>query len=113
MRQSRRWVFRRPSSCARRSVAPGGVIANIGVHGKSAELHLERLWAQNITLTTRLVDTVTTPLLMKTVVSGRLQPRRLITHRFALADIMQAYDTFAAASQNRTLKVIIDNSGAG
>lgn len=93
-------------------VAPGGVIANIGVHGRSAELHLERLWAQNITLTTRLVDTVTTPLLMKTVESGRLQPRQLITHRFRLADIMQAYDTFGEASKNRTLKVILDNSGA-
>jgi alcohol dehydrogenase len=88
------------------------VIANIGVHGQSAELHLERLWAQNITLTTRLVDTVSTPLLMKTVESGRLQPRQLITHRFALEDILQAYDTFAEASKHRTLKVIIDNSGA-
>ncbi len=92
-------------------VAAGGVIANIGVHGKSAELHLERLWAQNITLTTRLVDTVTTPLLMKTVESGRLPAAQLITHRFQIDDIMKAYDTFAEASKNRTLKVIIENSG--
>ena len=55
-------------------VAAGGAIANVGVHGKSVQLHLEKLWDRNITLTTRLVDTVTTPLLMKTVLSGRLQP---------------------------------------
>lgn len=91
-------------------VAPGGVIANIGVHGKSAELHLEKLWSQNITLTTRLVDTVTTPLLMKTLISGRLQPEQLITHRYKLAEIMKAYDTFAQAAENRALKVIITHS---
>lgn len=90
-------------------IAPGGVIANIGVHGRSAELHLERLWSQNITLTTRLVDTITTPLLLKTVLSGRLRPAELITHRFRLSEIMKAYDTFAQASENRTLKVIIAN----
>ena len=90
-------------------VAPGGVIANIGVHGRSVELHLEKLWSQNITLTTRLVDTVTTPLLMKTVLSGRLRPAELITHRFKLAEIMQAYDTFGQAAEKRALKVIIVN----
>ena len=90
-------------------IAPGGVIANIGVHGRSAELHLERLWSQNVTLTTRLVDTITTPLLMKTVLSGRLRPAELITHRFKLSEIMKAYDTFAQASENRALKVIIVN----
>jgi alcohol dehydrogenase len=90
-------------------VAPGGVIANIGVHGRSAELHLEKLWSHNITLTTRLVDTVTTPLLMKTVLSGRLRPAELITHRFKLDEIMQAYDTFSNASASRALKVLITN----
>ena len=90
-------------------IAPGGVIANIGVHGRSAELHLEKLWSQNITLTTRLVDTVTTPLLMRTVLSGRLRPAELITHRFKLTEIMKAYDTFAQASDNRALKVLIVN----
>lgn len=90
-------------------IAPGGVIANIGVHGRSAELHLEKLWSQNVTLTTRLVDTVTTPLLLKTVLSGRLRPAELITHRFKLTEIMKAYDTFAQASENRALKVIIVN----
>ncbi len=88
-------------------VAPGGAIANIGVHGRSAELHLETLWSRNVTITTRLVDTFTTPLLMKTVVSGRLQVKPLITHRFRLSEIMKAYDTFAHAAENHALKVVI------
>lgn len=90
-------------------IAAGGVIANIGVHGRSAELHLEKLWSQNVTLTTRLVDTVTTPLLLKSVLSGRLRPAELITHRFELEGIMKAYDTFAQAAENRALKVLIAN----
>jgi alcohol dehydrogenase len=90
-------------------VAAGGHIANIGVHGKSVELHLEKLWASNITLTTRLVDTVTTPLLLKTVRSGRLQPRKLITHHFALNDMMKAYDTFGNAAKEKALKVILSS----
>ncbi len=93
-------------------IAPGGVIANIGVHGRSCALHLERLWSQNIAITTRLVDTVTTPELMKSVISGRLKPRSLITHHFKLTDIMKAYDTFGHAAENRTLKVLIE-SGHG
>jgi alcohol dehydrogenase len=94
-------------------VAPGGVIANIGVHGKSVELHLEKLWAHNITLTTRLVDTVSTPMLMKSVVAGRLRPSELITHRFKLAEITKAYDAFAQAAENRALKVLIVNADGG
>jgi alcohol dehydrogenase len=90
-------------------VAAGGTIANIGVHGRTVELHLEKLWDRNISLTTRLVDTVSTPLLLKTVMSGRLQPNRLITHRFTLAQITQAYDTFGNAARERALKVIINN----
>ena len=88
-------------------VAPGGRIANVGVHGKSVELHLERLWSHNITLTTRLVDTVATPMLLKMVSSGRLQPVKLVTHRFPLSDAMKAYDTFANASRERALKVVL------
>lgn len=61
-------------------VAPGGHIANVGVHGKSVELHLETLWSQNITITTRLVDTLTTPMLLKVVQSGKIKPEQLITH---------------------------------
>ncbi len=90
-------------------VAAGGRIANIGVHGKPVELRLDRLWAHNITITTRLVDTVTTPMLLKTVGSGKLKPAQLITHHFPLSDIMKAYDTFGNAMQERALKVILSN----
>lgn len=90
-------------------IAPGGHIANIGVHGESVPLHLETLWSQNITITTRLVDAVTTPLLLKTVMSGRLLPRQLISHRFTLGDIMSAYDTFGNAAREQALKVILTN----
>ena len=89
-------------------VAPGGTIANIGVHGVKADLHLERLWSHNITITTRLVDTVTTPMLLKTVRSGKIDPKRLITHHFKLDKILDAYDTFGRASSTRALKVLIE-----
>ena len=91
-------------------VAPGGRIANVGVHGKSAELHLELLWGHNITITTRLVDTVSTPLLMKTVQSGKLDAKQLITHRFKLFEILKAYDTFQHADKQKALKVILSNN---
>jgi len=90
-------------------IAPGGHIANIGVHGKSVTLHLENLWAKNITITTRLVDTVTTPLLLKTVQSKKLQPSQLITHRFRLDEIMEAYEIFGNAAKEKALKVILTN----
>ncbi len=90
-------------------VTAGGHIANIGVHGKPVQLNLDKLWSHNITLTTRLVDTVTTPMLLKTVISGKVQPKQLITHHFVLPDIMKAYDTFANAMKERTLKVIVTN----
>ncbi len=89
-------------------VAPGGVIANIGVHGQMVELHLERLWSQNIAITTRLVDTATTPMLLKTVLSKKIDPTRLITHRFKLDQILDAYDTFERAADTKALKVIIE-----
>jgi len=88
-------------------VAAGGHIANIGVHGKSVTLHLEHLWAKNITITTRLVDTVTTPMLLKNVESGKLQAKKLITHTFKLDDVMKAYDTFGNASKEKALKVLM------
>ena len=90
-------------------VAAGGHIANIGVHGRSVELHLERLWAHNMTLTTRLVDTVTIPLLLKLVRAGRLYPAQLISHHFRLNEIMSAYETFGNAAKERALKVILAN----
>ena len=88
-------------------VAAGGHIANVGVHGKSVSLHLERLWAHNITLTTRLVDTVTTPMLLKNVIAGKLKPGQLITHEFRLDEVMKAYDTFGNAAKEKALKVIL------
>jgi alcohol dehydrogenase len=91
-------------------VTAGGHIANIGVQGKPVQLNLDKLWSHNITLTTRLVDTVTTPMLLKTVVSGKVQPQQLITHHFTLADVMKAYDTFGNAAEERALKVIITNA---
>ncbi|WP_220789875.1 zinc-dependent alcohol dehydrogenase family protein [Gluconacetobacter tumulisoli] len=88
-------------------VAPGGTIANVGVHGCKVDLHLETLWSRNITITTRLVDTVTTPMLMKSVLSGRLDPARLITHRFTLDTIMEAYDVFGQAARHQAMKMLI------
>jgi alcohol dehydrogenase len=88
-------------------VAAGGHIANVGVHGKPVSLKLEKLWAHNITLTTRLVDTVTTPMLLKTVVAGKLQAKKLITHQFRLDELMKAYDTFGNAAKEKALKVLL------
>jgi alcohol dehydrogenase len=90
-------------------VAAGGRIANVGVHGKPVELHMEKLWDRNISITTRLVDTVTTPMLLKVVRSGKLEPNKLVTHRFALNDILKAYDTFENASKEGALKVVLTN----
>lgn len=89
-------------------VSPGGTIANIGVHGVKADLHLERLWSQNITITTRLVDTVSTPMLLKTVCSHKIDPKLLISHHFKFEHILEAYETFGKAASTNALKVIID-----
>ena len=89
-------------------VAPGGTIANIGVHGTKVALHLERLWDRNITITTRLVDTASTPMLLKLLRSHKIDPKLLITHRFKLDRILDAYETFAHAANTRALKVIIE-----
>jgi alcohol dehydrogenase len=89
-------------------VAPGGIIAKVGVHGTKVDLHLERLWSENIAITTRLVDTVTTPMLLKTVQSKKIDPKLLITHRFKLDKILDAYETFGHAASTGALKVIIE-----
>lgn len=89
-------------------VAPGGTIANVGVHGVKVDLHLERLWSHNITITTRLVDTVTTPQLLKAVCAHRLEPKALVTHRFRLDDMEAAYDTFGRAADTGAIKVVIE-----
>jgi len=78
------------------------------VHGTKVDLHLERLWSLNISITTRLVDTVTTPMLLKTVQSRKLDPKKLITHHFKLDQILDAYDTFGHAASTQALKVIIE-----
>jgi len=89
-------------------IAPGGIIANIGVHGVKADLHLEKLWDRNITITTRLVDTSTTPMLLKTVQAKTLDTKKLITHHFTLDKIMDAYETFGHAVDTQALKVIVE-----
>jgi alcohol dehydrogenase len=89
-------------------VAAGGTIANIGVHGVKVDLHLESLWDRNISITTRLVDTVSTPMLLKTLCSHTLDPTPLITHRFKLDNILDAYETFAHAAKTQALKVLIE-----
>ena len=89
-------------------IAPGGVIANIGVHGIKVDLHLENLWDRNITITTQLVDTVSTPMLLNSVKASKIDPKLLITHRFRLDKIMEAYDVFEHAAKTKALKVIIE-----
>ena len=88
-------------------IGAGGRIANVGVHGKSVSLHLETLWSKNITITTRLVDTVSTPMLLKTVTAKKLDAAKLITHRFPLKDILKAYETFENAAEEKALKVVL------
>jgi alcohol dehydrogenase len=90
-------------------VTAGGRIANIGVHGEKADFHIERLWSHNITLTTRLVDTVTSPMLLKCICSKKIDAKQLITHRFSFEQIADAYETFRHAAKTRALKVIITN----
>ncbi|HEY6002790.1 MAG TPA: zinc-dependent alcohol dehydrogenase family protein [Anaeromyxobacter sp.] len=90
-------------------VTAGGHVANVGVHGKSVALKLEKLWSHNVTIRTRLVDTVTTPMLLKTVTAGKVQPRNLITHEFRLDEVMKAYETFGNAAREKALKVLIRN----
>lgn len=90
-----------------RIVAAGATIANVGVHGAKVDLHLESLWDRNITIATRLVDTATIPMLLRTVGTRTIDPARLITHRFPMDRIIDAYDTFGRAAETKALKVII------
>jgi alcohol dehydrogenase len=89
-------------------IRPGGRVANIGVHGHSAALHLEKLWTRDVTITTGLVDTRTIPQLMMLVASGRLDPTVFATHHVSLGDTMSAYDTFADAANTGALKVVLE-----
>jgi alcohol dehydrogenase len=90
-----------------RVVRPGGVIANVGVHGAPTTLHLEDLWIRNVTITTGLVDGTTVPLLLRLVRSGKIAAELFGTHDFALHDMLAAYDTFAEAGKHNALKVVI------
>jgi alcohol dehydrogenase len=91
-------------------VRPGGRVANVGVHGHPATLHLERLWIRDVLITTGLVDTFTTPKLLKLIASGRLDPTAFATHRFPLGGTMDAYDVFAAAAETNALKVVLEGA---
>lgn len=88
-------------------VAPGGHLANIGVHGKSVALNLDKLWTQNVTITTGLVDTNTTAMLLRSVVVGRLAPKRLVSHELAFGDMLKAYEIFENAAASKALKVVL------
>jgi alcohol dehydrogenase len=93
-------------------VRPGGRVANVGVHGHSATLHLETLWIKDVTITTGLVDTNTTPRLLQLIEEGRLDPTVFATHRFGLDQTMDAYETFAAAADTDALKVVLEGEHA-
>jgi alcohol dehydrogenase len=93
-------------------VRPGGHVANVGVHGHSATLHLETLWIKDVTITTGLVDTFTTPRLLELIAGGRLDPTPFATHRFGLSDTLAAYETFAAAAETNALKVVLEGEYA-
>jgi alcohol dehydrogenase len=88
-------------------VRPGGRVANVGVHGHSATLHLETLWIRDLTITTGLVDTFTTPRLLSLIAEGRLDALPFATHHFPLGETMAAYDTFADAAHSHALKVVL------
>jgi alcohol dehydrogenase len=93
-------------------VRPGGHVANVGVHGHPATLHLETLWTKDLTITTGLVDTFSTPRLLQLIAEGRLDATPFATHRFALDETVDAYDTFAAAAETDALKVVLEGEYA-
>jgi len=90
-----------------RLVRPGGHVANVGVHGKPATLHLEDLWIKNVTITTGLVDTYSTPTLLRLVAARQIESARFITHRFGLGEFAEAYDVFSRAGETGALKVVM------
>jgi len=88
-------------------VRPGGRVANIGVHGKPAVLHMEEQWTRDITITTGLVDTFSTPTLLRLVASGQVAADQFVTHRFGFDEFDEAYDVFARADETGALKVVL------
>ena len=93
-------------------VRPGGTVANVGVHGHPVTLHLEKLWIRGVTMTTGLVDTFSTPTLLKLIAQGRLDGTPFTTHRFKLSEAMEAYDVFGAAAETNALKVVLEGEKA-
>jgi alcohol dehydrogenase len=96
-----------------RLARPGGRIANIGVHGHPAMLHLEDQWARDITITTGLVDTSSTPALMRLVTTGQLDAAKFVTHRFDMDDFDKAYDAFGNSATTAALKVVLTRGEGG
>jgi alcohol dehydrogenase len=94
-------------------IRPGGRVANVGVHGHPATLHLEKLWIRDVLITTGLVDTSTTPKLLRLIEGGKLDPTAFATHHFALAEMEKAYDVFGAAAETHALKVVLSAVPAG
>ena len=92
-------------------VRPGGTVANIGVHGEPATLHLEELWIKDVTITTGLVDTYSTPTLLRLISSHQVDAGRFVTHHFALDDFMSAYDVFSRPADTGALKVVLSRNG--
>lgn len=88
-------------------IRPGGAVANVGVHGSSTELKLQDLWIKDVSITTGLVSATTTPMLLKLVAQDKLSPEQFVTHRFALDEMMDAYDTFGRAAETKAMKVAI------
>ena len=88
-------------------VRPGGNVANVGVHGKSVELHVEDLWIQNINISMGLVNANTTPMLLKLVAQKKVPAEKFATHHFSFDQFIEAYDTFARAAETKALKVVI------
>jgi alcohol dehydrogenase len=95
---------------AAKLVRPCGRVANIGVHGEPAVLHLEDLWIRNVTITTGLVDTYSTPTLLRLITSRAIDPERFVTHRFVLDDFEAAYDIFARPGDTGALKVVLSRA---
>jgi alcohol dehydrogenase len=89
-------------------IRPGGRVANIGVHGEPAMLHLEELWIKNVTITTGLVDTFSTPTLLRLIEGGSINPSRLVTHHFGMGEFEKAYEVFSRASDTGALKVVLE-----
>jgi alcohol dehydrogenase len=91
-------------------IRPGGRVANVGVHGHAATLHLEKLWIKDVTITTGLVDTYSIPQLLSLIVGGRIDPTVFATHRFPMEEAMAAYDVFGDAAKTKALKVVLETA---